>query len=216
VLAVGAAPAALAAAPVTPPADTPNLALMVIQPADLVPGAVISAQHYVTPPPRSGLTAQYSSGFSTASTTDGVSYAGLTDTVAIGPSSAAASGLFADEAKLFGSARGRAILRRAFVKSTAKRLHPKASDVTFGAATAAGVGSDSFIETVTYKLHHTTVHQLIVFFDDGALYGGLALTGKNNEQIPQADGVSLAGTIDAHIHAVLGTTGSTGTTGASS
>ena len=125
-------------AAVTPPAGTPDLALMVLQPADLAPGAVSGAQGYVAPP--KGLTAQYAADFTTASSPDGVNYSLLVDDVAVGPTASASSAYFVAQRKSIASTKGRRGIVRSILHSAAKADHLKAKDVKFSAAGSAGVG----------------------------------------------------------------------------
>jgi hypothetical protein len=139
-------------AAVTPPAGTPDLALMVLQPADLAPGAVSGAQGYVAPP--KGLTAQYAADFTTASSPDGVNYSLLVDDVAVGPTASASSAYFVAQRKSIASTKGRRGIVRSILHSAAKADHLKAKDVKFSAAGSAGVGTSSYIETLTISTKH--------------------------------------------------------------
>ena len=210
-LVLGAAATAGASPYVTPPADTPNLALMVIQPADLVPGATLVAQGYVKPP--TSFTAYYGSVFGLAATTDGVRYDEIADYVAAAPDAATANLFLARQEAVFATRAGRKRLVKSLIKETPKRDHLKPKDIGFSAAANAGVGTGSLIETITFKIKHTTDHQVIVLFDSGTLEVSLVLTGTTNEPVPQTDGVNLANTINAHIASVLTASGSTGATG---
>jgi hypothetical protein len=204
------------AAYIAPPAGAPDLAAAVLQPTDLVPGAQGELQGYVTPAAGYGLSAQYSTGYASASTGDGVRYSDITTTVAIGPSSAGATSLVQYVRRLVGSRAGHRLVRRSFVKQTPKRDAPKPKDVTFSRVRSAGVGANSAISTVTYDVAGAKVHVVVVAFQEGDTYGGLVLTGVINEKVPQSDGVTLADDVTAHIQAVLaGATGPTGTSGAS-
>jgi hypothetical protein len=199
-----------ASAVVTPPAGTPNLALMVIQPADLVPGAVIGDQAYVTPP--AGFTADYGSVFSSASTPDGVKYALLEDYVALAPSATLAGDFFADQQSLFDTTKGRKDLTKEIIKDAGKHAHLKPRDVKYTDAGTAGVASSSFIETITIRARHAKLQEVVVLFADADVEASLVIAGTTDETIPQSDGVGLSTTIDSHIHAVLAGTGATGAT----
>jgi hypothetical protein len=203
-----------AAATVTPPPGTPDLAAAVLQPTDLAAGTTASEQAYFTPTAGYGFTAQYSIGYSNVVSASGVRYANITDTVAVGPNSTGAATLLAFEQKVLRTPAGHKLIAESFVKGTPKHDHPKLKDVTFGAAMSAGVGTASVIETVTYAINHTKIHQVLVVFIDGDAYSGLSLTGPANHPAPRADAVTLATSIDTHIQAVLsGATGASGTTG---
>jgi hypothetical protein len=196
---------------VTPPADTPNLALMVIQPADLVPGATLVTQGYVKPP--QSFAAYYGSIFELAATADGVRYAEIADYVAAATDAATANLFLARQEAAFGARAARKRLVKSLIKETPKRDHLKARDISFSAAANAGVGTGSLIETINFKIKQTIDHQVIVLFDSGTLDVSLVLTGTTNEPVPETDGVNLANTINAHIASVLAASGSTGATG---
>jgi hypothetical protein len=213
-IALSAAGVAAAASTVTPPAGTPNLAATVLQPSDLAAGSTAEAQSYFAPAAGSGFTAQYSIEYSNVASTDGVRYSNVTDTVGIGPSSTAAARLLAFEQHVLGTAAGHKEVARVFVKTTPKRDHPTLSDVKFSDAASAGVGSESVIETITYTVKRTKIQQVLVVFIDGDAYNALTLTGVPNRTVPQADGVALSTSVDAHLDATLsGSTGATGVTG---
>jgi hypothetical protein len=202
-------------ATVTPPAGTPDLALMVLQPADLAPGAAIGAQGYVAPP--KGLTAEYSGDFTTASSPDGVDYTLLADNVAVGPTASASSTYFVAERKSVASTKGRRKIVRAIVHSAKKADHLKAKDIKFSGAGSAGIGTSSYVETLTISVKHNKVREVLLLFDDGTVEAELLMAGEVNERIPRSDATALAATIDMHIQSVLatGTTGPSGVSGAS-
>lgn len=204
------------AAVVTPPAGTPDLAAMVLQPGDLAPGAVLGAQGYIKPP--SGLTAEYDSSFTSAATPDGVSYLLLSDNVALASTTTAASDYFDGERDAFDTSKGRKLLVRDIIARAGKKSVLKAKDLKFSAAGSAGVGTSSFIETLTISVKHTKSREVIVLLNEGTVNVILALTGKINESVPHSDAIALAGDIDTHIDAVLsasGASGASGTTGVS-
>jgi hypothetical protein len=211
-LLAGAA-AASAAGIVTPPAGTPNLALMVLQPSDLVPGATIAAQRYIAPP--TGFTADYGSEFNGAATTDGVKYLAVVDFIALAPTASLASTYYAAQDNEFATAEGRAKLITSIIKSAGKKAHMKRKDVTFSAAASAGLGSSSLTETITLKLGHAKYREVVAVFEEGDFSAALEITGTANEAVPQADAVALATTIQSHINTVLASTGTTGLTGTS-
>jgi hypothetical protein len=184
---------------------------MVIQPGDLAPGAVLGAQGYVTPP--SGLTAEYDSSFTSAATSDGVSYLLLSDNIALAPTPTTASAFYVGEREAFDSSKGRKLVVREIIKQAGKKSTLKAKDIKFSDAGSAGIGSSSFIETLTITVKHAKAREVIVLFEDGTVDAILVLTGKANESVPHSDAIALAGDIDTHIAAVL--SGSTGASGAS-
>ncbi|MGD0197545.1 MAG: hypothetical protein ABSC56_06535 [Solirubrobacteraceae bacterium] len=206
-------PEAAGAAVTTPPADTPNLALMVLQPADLQPGVRIGAQNYVTPPP--GFTAEYGSALTGATSTSGTKYRLIQDYVALAPSATVANGFYTEQRAAFTSHSGRRALVRALIKEVGKNADLRSRNFKFGQATSPGVGSSSFAETLTIKVKHRSVTQVLLAFADGDVYVGLALEAPPGEPIPASDPIALATAIDAHVHTVTAATGATGSTGPS-
>jgi hypothetical protein len=204
-----------AAATVTPPAGTPDLAAAVLQPSDLAAGTSATEQGYFAPSTGYGFTALYSIAYNNVTSTSGVRYHNITDSVAVGPSSTGAAALLAYEQKVLGTASGHKLIAESYVKATPKRDHAKLKDVTFGTATSAGVGNASVIETVTYALKHDKQHQIFVVFDDGDFYSVMSMTAVINHSASLSDAIGLATSIDTHIQAVRsGSTGASGTTGA--
>jgi hypothetical protein len=212
VVVLSCAGAALAAA-VTPPAGTPNLAAMVLQPSDLAAGAVAGQQEYVRPP--TGFSAQYDAGFTTASTPDGVRYYSISDFVSIAPSAVTVSTFFARETKVFRSKAGHKLLDEAIIEAAGKKAHLKARNIKYADDGGVGVGQSSFLETIGVSVKRVSVHEDIVFFQQGTVYGFVTVAGEPGEQIPTSDTTALASAIDTHVTSVLGATGATGTTGTS-
>jgi hypothetical protein len=210
VLVLACASAALAAT-VTPPPGTPDLAAMALQASDLAPGAAAGQQGYVTPP--TGFTAEYQGGFKTALTPDGISYYSISDFVAIAPSAVTVSAFFADETKLFRSKAGHKLLDRAIIAAAGKKTQLKARDIKYGDVGGIGVGQSSFLETIGLSIKRVSVHEDVVLFQQGTVYGFLTMAAKPGSKIPLSDADSLANAIDTHINSVLGSTGSTGPTG---
>jgi hypothetical protein len=210
VLAVVAVPAALAGT-VTPPAGIPNLAEMVLQPTDLMPGVNIAAQAYGTPP--KGFTADYSSFLTGATTVGGVKFNSLQDDVGLASTTTAVSNLFMNEHSLFTSRKGRRLIAKSVVKAFGKKAHLETKDVKFGSPQSAGIGTQSFEELLTIKVGHRVVPEAIIEFSDGDFYADLVAVGELNTPISLTDITALGGTIDAHIQAGQGTTGASGTTG---
>lgn len=209
-----AVPAAFGAGSVNPPAGTPNLAAMVIQPSDLEPGANIAGQAYVKPP--KGFTAAYSSVLTGATTTGGTKYDSIEDDVALAPNSAASGSFYLAEQTVLTSSKGRLLVAKsvikAFSKAFGKKADLKTKDVKFGKAVTAGIGTESFEELLTIKVKHSTVPEAIIDFYDGDVYADVVLTGELDATVPLSDATALAGTVDSHIHVALGATGTTGTT----
>ncbi len=201
------------AAAVTLPAGSPNLAQSVIQPADLAAGAGRGPQRYIKPP--AGFTAEYASTLIGASASDGTRYTQLRDFVALAPDPTFASDLYAGEQTQLASPVGRRRLTRELVLALGAKHRVRARDVRIGTAVTLGIGSGSFAETVRVRLSDVFIEETLIAFVDGDVYAGLALTGTFDEPLWMRDGRALANTLDAHIHAVLGMTASTGPTGSS-
>jgi hypothetical protein len=197
---------------VTPPAGTPNLALMVIQPSDLVPGSVLGDQAYIAPP--DGFTAQYGSEFTTASTADGVNYSLVLDYVALAPDVATATAFYGVEQAYVDSRKGRKFVTNNIIKAAGKKAHLKSKNVKFSHEQRAGLGTGSYEETITVKAKHDSVQEVYLIFDDGTVCTSLELVGEVNKQVPESDATTLATAIVAHIGSVLAASGTTGATGA--
>jgi hypothetical protein len=198
---------------VTPPAGTPNLALMVLQPADLVPGSVLGDQAYIAPP--TGFTAQYGSEFTSASTPDGVNYSLVLDYVALAPDVSTATTFFNVEDAYVDSRKGRKLITKNIIKAAGKKAHLKSKNVKFTGEQSAGIGTGSYVETITVKAKHQSVQEVYLIFDDGTVCTSLELVGEVNKKVPESDATTLATAIVAHIGSVLavgGTTGASGTT----
>lgn len=201
------------AAAVSLPEGTPSLAQSVIQPADLAPGSGRGQQRYIEPP--AGFTAEYASTLTGASAVDGTRYTQLRDFVALAPDPTLASDFYAGEQAQFASPLGRRRLIRQLVLALGARHGVRARDVRIGTAVSLGIGSGSFAETLRVRLSDVFIEETLIAFVDGDVYAGLALTGTLDEPLWMRDGRSLANTLDAHIHAVLGVIGDTGSTGSS-
>ena len=201
---------ARAAGIVTPPAGTPNLALMVIQPADLVAGATLVTQGYVKAP--KSFAADYSSEFGLVQTDDGTKLDALEDDVALADSSTDANLYFAGQEALFGTRSGQKRLVKILIKTSPKRDRLTRKEIRFGASTSAGVGPSSFVETVYFTIRHVRFQQVVLLFDAGTIDASVVLTGTPNAAVPQSSAIDLGETVSAHIASTLGATGATGTT----
>ncbi len=201
-----------AGAVVTPPAGTPNLALVVIQPTDLVAGATLASQEYIVPP--TGFSAQYGSEYTSASTSDGVNYSLVLDYAAIAPTVATATSFMTTQVAYEQSAKGRRNVIRAIIKGGGKRGHLKPKNIKFTLAQSAGVGDSSFEETITVTRGRRSVQEVDVIFQDGAVCASIELVGQINGQVPETDATTLAAAMVSHINTVIGgATGASGTTG---
>lgn len=211
VLAGATAASAGAAGVVTPPAGTPNLALMVVQPTDLVAGAVIGDQAYVQPP--SGFTAQYGSDFTTASTPDGANYSLVLDYVSLAPDPTTADTFYADQQAFEQSRKGRKFIVKSIIHAAGKKSHLKAKNVKFSAEQSAGVGASSYEETITVAAKHVHVSEIFLIFQEGDVVASLELVGEADKTVPAADATTLATAMDTHIKSVLASSGATGASG---
>jgi hypothetical protein len=208
VAALLATPVAFGAGSPTPPANTPNMSLMVLQPADLQPGANLSAQRYIRPP--KGFSAAYATVFTNATTASGGKLDSVESDVALAPSTTSPSNLEAVNQLVFSTRRGRKGFVKDFIKSAGKKARLKAKNFKFSPVTTASVGSQSFVDTVTISHKGSTVQEVFVFFADGDAYSATVLVGST---VAQSDAVALAQLVDGHIHSVLGG-GATGASGA--
>jgi hypothetical protein len=200
------------AATVTPPAGTPDLSQVVIQPTDLAPGAVVGPAGYQSP--ISGFPAIYANEYRNASTPDGVTYYDVDDSAFLGSSPTDASLFLNAEKAYFKSQKGQKQLKKIIIKAGGK-AHLKAKDISFGGGASAGVGTASAIFTERVATKRYKDNESIVLFTEGDFYSAVALTATANERIPLADAVGLATATDTHIKALIaaGSTGASGTTG---
>lgn len=211
-LVVTGASAAVAAS-VSPPAGTPNMAAMVIQPSDLAAGAIPGQQGYVAPP--TGFSAQFDADFKTASTQDGVTYFSLSDYVALSPSATTVSTFFGDETAVFRSKAGHRRLSAVIIAAAGKKAHLKARNIRYADLGSVGVGQSSFAEAISVHAKHVSVHEDVVLFQQGTAYGFVVMAANPGEKIPTSDASLLATAMDSHINSVLGATGVSGSTGTS-
>lgn len=214
----GAADAALAATTVIPPAGTPNLAQMVLAPADLASSDGVAGSGYITPP--HGFSAAYAATPSPSVTSDGVKYASVTSEVAVAPEVSDATAQLAYECSHYYSPGGRRRFVRAVVKASPKHGpdHLTASNFAYSGVGPAGIGDGSYIETLTLHAHHHRVQQVYLVYVTGTYYIYVNLAGTVNEAVPQSDAVALGRAVATHIVTVLaggGTTGASGTAGTS-
>jgi hypothetical protein len=206
---------AATAGAVTPPAGTPDLAQMVLAPADLTASEGVSGTGYITPP--DGFGAAYAATLLPSATSDGVKYFSVTSEVAVAPDAAAASVQLAAEQAQYYSPRGRRQFVRAIVKLSPKhgRDHLAVRDFAYSGVGSAGIGDGSWIETLTVTVRHRSVQQVYLVYITGTYYVYVNLVGTRGEVVPQSDAVALGHAVAAHITSVAGATGSSGTTGTS-
>jgi hypothetical protein len=206
---LGTAGVALAAS-VTPPVGTPNLARMVVQRSDLPAGADCRGfgdVGYVTPAP--GFSAAYQGDCRTHLTFDGLPGMRLEDSVAIAPLATTAHAYYAGQVKFFDTRLGRRLLIGEYIAnaSAAQRLTP--ADFHFSGAASAGVGTHSFVETLTITTHQAhRVNRnpavIVLFVVDRAFVATIDLSGATrDEPVPQSAAIALARLVDTHIQTVL-------------
>jgi hypothetical protein len=214
------ATAGVAAAAVTPPPGTPDLAAMALAAGDLAPGTV-AAPHQGYVAPVTGFTAEYDAGFTTASTTDGVSYYSIGEYISIAPSASVVSTFFNAETAFFRSKHGHKLLDKVIAAAAGRHAHLRSRNIRYEVGGSLGVGTASFLETIGLRDGHTGVHEDVVLFSQGTVYVLLVMTANPGEQIPRSDAATLAAAIDTHIDTVLatpagGSAGPSGGTGSSS
>ena len=209
----GASDAAFAATTVNPPDGTPNLAQMVLAPADLASSDGVAATGYITPP--QGFSAAYAATLFLSVTSDGVKYASVTSEVAVAPALSDATAHLAYEYSHYYSPGGRRRFVRAVVKVSPKHGpdHLTARNFAYSGVGPAGIGDGSYIETLTLHEHHRRVQQVYLVYVTGIYYIYVNLAGTVNEAVPQRDAVALGRTVAAHIVTVLGGGGTTGASG---
>jgi hypothetical protein len=196
-----------------PPAGTPNLSLMVVQPTDLVPGSVLGAFGYIEP--GGDFTADYAIDFVAAATPDGIRYSALDDSVEIAATPTTAAAFVGYEQHFYDSRRGRNAIARQIIAVAPERDHLKRKDIEFAGGGGLGIGEASYLDMLTVRVKRARDHEDVVLFAEGSVYASLVLTAERNEKIPQGDALELASANDAHIKAVLATGGATGASGAS-
>jgi len=195
---------------VTPPAGTPDLSLMTLQPADLAPGAVVTHSLYVKP--STHVIAEYDRTFGSATTTAGVKLTDLVTAVLLVDSTPEATRLYKALRLIYTSKLGHALLAAGIVKSAGKLSGVKPKDVHFAKPTSADVGAQSLLEAISIHVKHRTVAaDLVVLRSDAVLAIVTAIVLRPHLDTSVVDG--LAGTVATHITTVLAATGSTGSTG---
>ena len=206
----GAAGAAFTATTVNPPAGTPNLAQMVLAPADLASSEGVAGSGFITPP--QDFSAAYAATLFASATSDAVKYASVTSEVAVAPEVSDATAHLAYEYSHFYSPAGRRWFVRAVAKVSPKHgpNHLTARNFAYSGVGPAGIGDGSYIETLTLRDRHRRAQQVYLVYVTGSYYIYVNLAGTVNETVPQSDAVALGRTVAAHIVAVLGASGATG------
>jgi hypothetical protein len=203
------------AAALTPPAGTPDLSAMTIQPSDLAPGAKLSAQSYLQAP--HNFAALYERKYTTAMTTSGTALLGLDSQVLLGDNAGATRGLFSLERSLYTTKRGRALLAKQ-VASQSGKSGAKVKISAFGKFRLLRIGTQAFLQPITLKSGGESAGAVYVVVRVGSVLTNLTV-GLLAPKQTLAVARELGGDLAAHIAAVLaasGSTGATGTTGATS
>ncbi|HEY1778721.1 MAG TPA: hypothetical protein VGG41_21370 [Solirubrobacteraceae bacterium] len=199
------------AAALTPPAGTPNLALMTIQPSDLAAGAKPVLSAYATAP--KNFAAAYDRNYASAKTSSGVALFGLNSQVLLAKTEGAAKGYFALERSIYRSKSGRRLLAKAIAQSSFNK-GVAITVVGFGAFRSLGVGTQSLLQTMTLKVRGVRATADFIVLRVGSVVTSVTLLLINSKR-SLAVAKQLAGDVADHIAAVLSPTGPTGTTGAS-
>jgi hypothetical protein len=198
---------------VTPPAGTPDLAQMALQPSDLGAGATPSRSGYVAP---SGyIVADYQNNYNAVSTTAGTKLTGISTEVDLVNSTAHAQALYKEVRLIFASKLGRRLLADRLVKETGTGSGVTAKDVRFAKQKVLGLGDASALQPFSVRVKRGTVAADIVIVRVGDVLADLTAVVVKAHLDP-AIATGLAGDVASHITAVLaaGSTGPTGATGA--
>jgi hypothetical protein len=205
------------AAALTPPAGTPDLSAMAIQPGDLAPGAKLAAASYLQAP--RNFAALYERKYASAMTTSGTALLGLDSQVLLGDNVGATRGLFSLERSLYRTKRGRVLLAKQ-VASQSSKEGVKVKISGFGKFRALSIGTQSFVQPITLKAGDRSAAAEYVVVRDGSVLANLTV-GLLAPKQTLAVAHLLGGDVASHIAAVLagsgstGASGTTGTTGAS-
>jgi hypothetical protein len=194
---------------ITPPAGTPDLTQMTLQPADLAPGAQV-ASAYAKPPKQ--MIAEYDRNFAQVATSDGVALKGIDTQLLLADTTAAASGFFTELRTVYGSKAGHLLLAAEIAKSAGKAAHLKLKQIHFGKLHGIGVGAASLLVSITIRTKAVTLVSDVVALRIGAVIANLTIVaGKPRlaASVPSAIASAIAG----HITTVLAATGSTGPSG---
>jgi hypothetical protein len=204
--------AVAAAQAVTPPAGTPDMSAMTVQPADLAPGARIGSEGYTQPP--FGFTAAYERSFTGASLTgNGVTF-DLRTQLLLAKTTAVAQRFVATERLLYGSKIWRAVFTKALSQSAGKQAALKPRDIHYGKLVPIAAGSGAFAQPLTVRVHGFTLSVDLVTVGTGRVAGELSVIAGASA-VPLQVASALAGDIASRATSVLGATGATGTSGAS-
>ena len=200
------------AAATSPPAGTPDLAKMAIQPSDLAPGAVASIGGYAKAP--KNFTALYISRYNQATTTSGVALYGLETELLAGKTQGAAAGLFSLQRSLYHSKLGRKLLGKELVAELGKK-GVSLKQVHFGHFGVLGSGTQSFVQPIVLNVKGVHAGADFVVVRVGSILSDVTMVlAKPAGALAVAK--ELGADVAAHIRAVLAGGGSTGATGPTS
>jgi hypothetical protein len=194
---------------VVPPAGTPNLALMTLQPSDLAPGATIVSAYV---PPGKKVRAQYDRNFTDARTTGGVALDGIYSELALSDSSTDAKEFFLGLALVYGSKDGRRIVAEDIIKGAGKGSKLTLENVHFGKLHGIGVGAESLLESITVHAHSKALVADVVALRVQDVVVNLTVVGSGGK-LAESVSTALASAIAGHITTVLASSGATGPTG---
>jgi hypothetical protein len=195
---------------VTPPAGTPDLSSMALAASDLGPGATALTGAYVKP--AGTVIAEYERGFGAVTTTAGVKLAALFSGVLLLDSTADAAKSFNGIRKIYSSKLGRALLAGEVVKGAGKASGVTVKDVHFGRSASVGVGDESLILSVLVEVKHRGAAADFVVVRIGSVLALIDVIVKRTH-LDSSVATGLAGTVGAHITAVLAASGASGPTG---
>lgn len=213
-LAIIAALAALdAQAATTPPAGTPDLALMTVQPADLAAGARVTVDDYVAPP--ANFTAEYARHFTNAQPPGGGPTFALDTELALARSSAVATVALAGERRIYGTKAGHQLIASALIAAAGSRARIRRRDVHFSKIVPIAAGSGSFYMPVRVRVNHRSVFADFSVLGEGTIVANLTYVSLS-QRLPTSLVAGLATAVTGRIASVLaGATGSSGPTGTS-
>jgi hypothetical protein len=195
----------------TPPAGTPDLAQMTLQPADLQPGATVGRDRYAKPPKR--FRAAYDRNFSAAATHGGVPLDAIETEILLAARPADAKSFYKVERRIYGSKLGRKLVASSIVGAAGKGSNITAKDVHFGMLRSIAVGQQSLLEPVSIRVNPVTLTADFVVVRVGDVVVNFAVL-VFRPTLARSVPTGLAATIAAHISAVLAASGATGPTGA--
>ena len=193
---------------VTPPPGTPDLSQMTIQAADLLPGAKLGTEGYITPP--SGVVADFSREWRPAVTAAGVRLELAGTAVLLLPTAANAATVLAGLQRIFGSKADRPLVARLFTQGTQSRIKPK--QIAFGHVRSVAIGDGAFVLPLTvHDGGHSFAVDLYEVRVSDVVAENVIIAG--HRKAAAKGGHELTVDVAANIQSVLAATGTTGQTG---